>query len=81
MNVIRKYLKAQDLGLNYDINESIYKAIPSLTLQDLVQFEKSNMAQKPYHYIILGDEKNLDMKALEKIAPIERVKTETIFGY
>ena len=81
MNVIRKYLKAQDLGLNYDINESIYKAIPLLTLQDLVQFEKSNMAQKPYHYIILGDEKNLDMKALEKIAPIERVKTETIFGY
>ena len=39
------------------------------------------MAHKPYLYIILGDEKNLDIKALEKIAPIKRVTTEQIFGY
>ena len=39
------------------------------------------MARKPYRYLILGDEKNLDIKALEKIAPIRRVSTEQIFGY
>ena len=39
------------------------------------------MAKKPWRYIILGDEKNLDMKALEKIAPVRRVSTEEIFGY
>ena len=39
------------------------------------------MADKPYRYIILGDEKNLDVKGLEKIAPIKRVSTEQIFGY
>ena len=46
-----------------------------------MKFEKENMAKKPWRYIILGDEKNLDMKALEKIAPVRRVSTEEIFGY
>ena len=39
------------------------------------------MANKPCKYLILGNEKELDMKALEKIAPIKRVTTEEIFGY
>lgn len=31
--------------------------------------------------MILGDEKQLDMKALEKIGPVKRLTTEEIFGY
>ena len=46
-----------------------------------MKFEHDNMAQKPWRYLILGDENNLDMKALEKIAPIKRVSTKDIFGY
>ena len=52
-----------------------------MTLKDVVDFEQRTMAKKPYRYIILGDEKSLDMKALEKIGPIHRVTTEQIFGY
>lgn len=75
------YLAAKKLGLDYDINEKIYNAVPSLTLQDLVLFEKETMANKTLRYIILGDEKELDMPFLEKIGPIKRLSTETIFGY
>ena len=39
------------------------------------------MAGKPYRYLILGDEKELDMKALEKLGPIRRLTLEEIFGY
>jgi len=39
------------------------------------------MANKPYRYLILGDPKNLDMKALEKIGTITQLTTEQIFGY
>ena len=39
------------------------------------------MAGKPYRYLILGDEKELDIKGLEKIAPIRRLTLEEIFGY
>lgn len=80
-NIIFSYLNDKKLGIDYDLRRSIYEALPSITLSDLVKFEKENMANKPWRYMILGDEKNLDIKALEKIAPIRRVSTEEIFGY
>ena len=81
MNMINSYLNAKERGLDYDINSSIYNALPSVTLKDIVNYEKQNMASKPYRYIILGDEKSLNMNALEKIAPIKRISTKDIFGY
>ena len=79
--VINAYLEARFKGIDYDVNEKIYQALPGVTLKDVVDFEQRTMAKKPYRYIILGDEKSLDMKALEKIGPIHRVTTEQIFGY
>ena len=80
-NLIYTYLGARDRGIDYDINKKVYEAVPSLTMDDVAKFEKEVMAKKPYRYIILGDEKQLDMKALEKIGPIKRLTTEEIFGY
>jgi predicted Zn-dependent peptidase len=79
--ILNAYLRAQQLGIDYDMNEKIYQALPSVQLQDIVNFEKQHMANKGYRYLILGDEKNLDLPALEKIAPIRRISTEEIFGY
>ncbi len=75
------FISAQKLGLDISTNELIYKNLAKVTLQDIVNFEKANMANKPYRYIILGDEKELDMKSLEKIGPIKRLTTEEVFGY
>ena len=79
--LINAWLSAQNKGIDYDENERIYKALPSITLQDIVNFEQQNIAHKPYRYVILGDEKNLDIESLEKIAPVRRLTTEEIFGY
>ncbi len=80
-NVLYAYYFAKQRGIDYDIDEKIYNALPSLTMNDIVKFEQLNMAHKPYRYIILGDEKQLDMKLLEKIGPVKRLTTEEIFGY
>ena len=69
------------LGLDYDLNAKIYRDVQHLTLQDIVRFEQQQMARKPYRYLILGDEKELDIPSLEKIAPIRRLSLEDIFGY
>ena len=79
--LINAWLSAQMKGIDYDINERIYNALPNITLQDIVQFEQEPMANKPYRYVILGDEKELDMKALQQLGPVKRVSTEEIFGY
>lgn len=80
-NVLNSYIRAQKLGIDYDLNSRIYRELPSLTLQDLVDFATQSIAKKTYRYLILGDESQLDTKTLEKIAPIRRVSTEEIFGY
>lgn len=80
-SVLYAYLNARQRGIDYDINEKIYEALPSLTLADLVRFEQENMAGKTFRYIILGDEKELDMKTLENLGPVKRLTVEDIFGY
>jgi predicted Zn-dependent peptidase len=79
--LINAWLWAQQRGLDYDEDERIYKALPSITLKDIVDFEQKQMAHKAYRYIILGDEKELDMKALQQYGPVKRLTTEEIFGY
>ena len=79
--VLNSYIQAQHLGLNYDINSKVFEMLPNLKLNDIVKFEQNSMANKPYRYLILGDEKELDIEALEKIGPIHRLTLEEIFGY
>ena len=79
--LINAWLRAQWLGIDYDVNQRIYEALPKLTLQDIVSFEQQQIARKPYRYVILGDEHELDMEGLKHYGPIRRVSTEEIFGY
>ena len=68
----------------YELSDNhcaFFQKMPSLTLTDLLKFAQENISNKPYKYLILGDEKNLDLKSLEKIAPIRRVSTKEIFGF
>ncbi len=79
--LLNSYMDAQDLGLSEPENKLIYEQLPTLTMDDLVRFAKENISNKPCRYIILGDEKQLEMQALEKIGKIHRLTTEEIFGY
>ena len=75
------WLDARDLGIDYDQNERIYNALDKVTLKDIVNFEQQRMAHKTWRYVILGDEKELDMKSLQQIAPVKRLTTKDTFGY
>ena len=79
--VINAWLVAQRRGLDYDLNRKIYDLLPSVTLQSIARFEQQQMARKPYRYILLGDEKELDMKSLEQMAPVRRLTLKDVFGY
>ena len=79
--ILQTYFANKKLGIDYDINKVVYDALPSITLQDLVKFTNENIAHKPFRYLILGDENEIDMKGLEKIAPVRKLTTEDIFGY
>ncbi len=79
--VLNAWMAAQDRGIDYDINEKIYNALPDITLDDIVRFSNERMARKPRRYMILGNEKDLDLASLLTVGPIKRVSLEEVFGY
>ena len=79
--VLNAWMDAQERGVDYDINEKIYNELPHLTLDDIVRFSQERMARKTRRYILLGNEKELDMQALQQVGPVRRVSLEEIFGY
>lgn len=79
--ILNVYLAAKERGIDYDIRKVVYETLPKLTLKDVLDFGRENISNKPYRYIILGNEKELDMKSLEKIGPIKRLTPEETFGY
>ena len=80
-NVLYSYITLERLGIKEDLNKIIYEGIPSLKLQDIVDFEKKNVVGKPRRRLILGNKDELDIKALEKLGPVRYLTTEEIFGY
>ncbi len=80
-SVLWYYLNLQKLGLDSDPQEKTFQEVQKLTLDDVEAFQKKWVKERPYIYCILGDEKELDLKALEKYGPIERLTQEQIFGY
>ena len=79
--ILSRYYQLRKLGFDHDPNKTVYDRLPQVTLQDVLNFERQNMAGKTFKYLILGDESDLDMNALEKIGPVRRLTTEEIFGY
>lgn len=80
-NVLALYLWLSRKGIDHNPYPQIYKEIKAMTLQDLADFQKENVKGRTYRYVILGDEKELDMKKLESMGRIRRLTTEEIFGY
>lgn len=80
-NILWSYIDAQDLGVDTDQRKELYQQVQKLTLQDVKAFQEQWVKGRTYTYCILGDKKSLDLESLKKIAPIEEVTTEQIFGY
>ena len=80
-SVIWNYLDAQDLGLTEDRRIRLYNDLQKLTLDDVAAFQQQWVKDRTYTYGILGNKKDLDMKALRKLGPVTELTTEDIFGY
>ncbi len=80
-SVLSSYIKMERLGLSDNITKRIYEALPALTLDDIIDFEKKNIVGKPRRRIILGNKDELDIHSLEKLGLVRHVTTEDIFGY
>ena len=79
--VLSYYYYYRSFGIDHDLDEDIYNQVQNMTLEDLAAFSKKNVAKRTYKYLVLGDERELDMKKLESLGTVNRLTIDEIFGY
>lgn len=79
--VLFNYLDAQQLGLNYDIRKDIFEKVKNLSFEDISNFQKQNIRDKPRTILVLGKKENLDLKVLEQYGNVKFLTLSEIFGY
>ena len=80
-SVLWSYLDALDMGVDYDRNKAIFEKVQNFTLADVKAFQEKWIKNSTYNYCVLGDMKDIDMKHLAEIGPVEVVDQKTMFGY
>jgi predicted Zn-dependent peptidase len=80
-SVLWDYLDARKFNYTYDRRKDLFEQVPLFALQDIKAFQEKYVKDLPYVYCILGDKKELDFDAMKKIAPVQTLTLEEIFGY
>lgn len=68
-------------GREGDYRKSLYEALPAITLDDVVDFQKKNIKGDTYYYSILGKIEDLDLDFLRSRGKVVILSTDDIFGY
>ncbi|EDP95833.1 insulinase family protein [Kordia algicida OT-1] len=80
-NIFWTYERLQKLGIDKDHREEMYKAIEKMTLADLKEFFNENIKGEQYNVMVIGNKKDVDMKALSKLGKIQEMDIDYLFNY
>lgn len=80
-DILWYYYNNRKMGLDTDPRINLYRTIPTLTLTDLMKFQQTYLKNKHYTRFLTGEEKEIDLKRLQKYGPLQRVSQKEIFGY
>ena len=64
-----------------DINTKVYPAIKEMQLSDLKTYFDNNIKGKNYAFLVIGNKKLVDKKALSEQGEYKELTLEEIFGY
>jgi len=80
-NIPYMLLNNRNIGREGDYRKSFYEALPSITLDDVADFQKNNIKGATYYYSILGKVEDLDLDFLRSRGKVVILTTDEIFGY
>ena len=68
-------------GMDDDNMEEIYKEVQNMTMEDLKSFFNENIKGGDYTALVIGNKKDMDMKALKKLGEFEELDVDYLFNY
>ena len=80
-NILFDYLNAQEFGWDHDKRKDLFDRAQTWTLDDVKKFQQQYVKDKKYTYCVLGDEKDLNRKIVDKYGTLQKLSLEEIFGF
>ncbi|WP_281846474.1 M16 family metallopeptidase [Olleya namhaensis] len=80
-SIFWSYERLQKLGMSEDNREAMYNAIKDMTLADLREFFNSNIKGEDYNVMVIGNKKDVDLTALNKLGKVQEMDIDHIFNY
>ena len=81
MSIINYYVNCEDKGLKAPTDKEDFNAIQKMTLNDVVNFNKTYIKGQKRVVVVLGNKDEVDLKAMEKYGKVTTLSLEEIFGY
>lgn len=75
------YRYYEDLGVDPEIQKTIYDELGKLSMSDIRAFFRETVADRPYTYCAIGKKEEMDMKPLEELGEVKELSLSEIFGY
>lgn len=79
--IIMSYLNYERMGYKTDQRRMLFETYPTMTMQDVVNFNQKHIKGQKKTYLVLGKESDMDMNALGKFGKVRKLSLEDIFGY
>ncbi len=81
MSIINYYLTCEEMGLKAPMDRTNFNAIQKMTINDVKNFNANYIKGQKRVVVVLGNEKEVDLKGLEKYGKVTTLTLEEIFGY
>ena len=80
-NIFWNYESLQKRGIDHDNREEMYKEIQNMTMADVSEFFANNIKGQDYSVSVIGNKKDMDMKALKKLGKVHEMDIDYLFNY
>jgi len=73
--------RMKDLGMDQDLGKLLYDRLKKATIQDLIDFQAKYVKNRYYTFMVLGDQKQIDMAYLKTFGDLRVLSMQDVFGY
>jgi len=80
-NIYWSYRSKKDLGLEHDPRRDMYERMQRGTLDELLDFQREYVQNRPYSFLVMGSKERVDLDYLSQFGPVKELSMEEVFGY
>jgi predicted Zn-dependent peptidase len=80
-NILFNYETAKRRGLDHDVRKDVYEQIQNMTIEDVSKFQEDFIKGRKFNVVLVGDQKKLNLKDLQKYGAVKELTLDELFGY